>query len=153
MVARLDVDDHPVIEGITDPAVRSLDKPKAQKFRKMFLGSVAERDLFSRSGIYLGSAPTFTANVSRQNKVMKRVVRGLFYHEFNELLAPTHDSVAWIESSFDRKRTDPKIVRALQEQFEKTLAIPAKSIGHDAFIYWALRDQNDRFCSSWVMAF
>src|SRR5258708_29696726 len=72
MVARLDVDDHPVIEAITDPALRSLDKPKAQKFRKMFLGSVAERDLFSRSGIYLGSAPTFTANVSRQNKVMKR---------------------------------------------------------------------------------
>src|SRR5438309_918942 len=50
LVTRLDLDDHPDIEGITDRALRALEKPEARRLKAMALKSVAKSDIYSTGG-------------------------------------------------------------------------------------------------------
>jgi hypothetical protein len=77
--------------------LRSLDRPEQAGFRRSFVKSLTQVPHVSPAGLHLGKRGGYNVDLGRMDRVMSRVVRGLYRHEFASRL-PTDASVTtWSE--------------------------------------------------------
>lgn len=86
MAGRADVAGHPVADSLRDSIVRSLGRPEARAFARSFIESLATVDAFTDGGIYLGPRIGFRRDYARVEAAIKKIIRGLFFHEYGRRL-------------------------------------------------------------------
>ncbi len=114
---------------------------------KRLVSSIESVTVNSESGIFLGTQPVVRLEVARVNRVLRKMVRGLFFHEFGRRL-PVEDKHLWVEIKPDPKRLDQHPLALVRSNS----APPAKVLG-DVFVYryFALNDAPDT--TVWLLGF
>jgi len=99
-------------------------------------------DVFSKGGIWLERRPAFEFDRPRIQRVVAKIVRGLYLHEFGERLegARVEDFVLNPE---DLSEEDKAYITSL----------PAKGAAPDIFSYRCQRDPEDARRSGWFLMF
>ena len=81
---------HPEARAAYAVLKRSLRKPEAKGWNRSFYGSLQLMDAVSPSGDVLGAVPTKRASRERIDRVVARVVRGLFREHSRQRLPPSY---------------------------------------------------------------
>jgi hypothetical protein len=143
--------DHPEADLLMPKALRSLFRPEAKGFRKAFEQSMRMVDVYSPGGVYLGKASGYDVNLRRLNRVAKRTVSGLFFHEFGARLPDTHQAIAYAVSGY--KTNDAATLEWLKEKCRAIQSSETKVCGEGVLTYWVRRTDEDPNTTGWVLLF
>lgn len=88
LAANHEASQHPTVKRLHDPIIRSLARPQARGFTNSFLSQIRNVTIKSPGGLYLGEAPGLPIDHSRLQRIIEKVVRGLFFHEYDKKLPP-----------------------------------------------------------------
>lgn len=123
----------------TNHAIRTIKHNS--RLRSQIIGSMRPVEIFSKGGIYLGKKTGVLWNSEDHDMVIKRTIRGLYYHQYNEILP----SESKIKVGWHRELTD--------EMMELTKNFPQHSISNGDFIYKFNRAEEKPDASLWVFQF
>ena len=144
--------DHPDATAARDSAMRSLGRPQAGGLRAAFLNATREIELRSPQGLYLGRTGMYDVDVDRLDRVVRRVVLGLFYKESGLPLARGYDTKAYLLSQVDPSATD--VVGRLSHIVRALRAARAPSfVGRRVLSYWWQLTADDPYVSAWLLVF
>jgi hypothetical protein len=148
-------DDNPMVQRIRPSVNRALTRPQAKGLFKSIAGTLRLEPQFTPSGLFAGHKPTFEIDVKRLHNVIRRVTRGLYFRERNQIL-PNEAVVNsyWarhINSDFSERG------QTLRRVVSYVMSKPETAIGERAFSYWmSFYDEFDDppLCvSAWVFRF
>ena len=102
-----------------------------------------DAELHSNAGIYLGNATVLELDTERVNRILAKIVMGLFYHEYGRICP---EPEPWVEIQPDPRMTNHPVF-AYATSGDPTI------LGDYVFAYWhrAANDDPDRVM--WVMSF
>lgn len=128
--------DHPEAVAIRDSVFRGLNLPKKEKFKRNFMGSIHDVAVRSPEGLHLGVRTAFNVDLSRLDRVVARVIRGLYWHHHNHTPLPTSARVVvWSESGL--VELSPTQIQSLRSMLlEPCLRQPEHTAGRGALRYW-----------------
>jgi hypothetical protein len=135
--------------GNNDLAAQLVYKNIIKRFRKKpaLLQSIVKSekkvDVHSEGGIYLGKLPAIKCDPQRVCSVIDKIVRGLFWHETNEILGTDY--------CVSRTMFNPELP---DEAKDRIRSLPIKRVGDGkVFSYRYLLDQKDHRISCWFLMF
>lgn len=73
--------EHPELLKTKEKFVRSIHRKESKGFRQSILEKTFIQEVSTEGGIYLGNAPVLDVDWSRVERVVGRIVKGLFYKE------------------------------------------------------------------------
>jgi hypothetical protein len=88
LAANQEASQHPTVKLLHEPIMRSLARPQARGFASSFWSQIHNLTILSPGGIYLGKAPGLLIDHVRLQRIVEKVVRGLFFHEYKNNLPP-----------------------------------------------------------------
>lgn len=144
LLLRHDVAGQPAFKDRLDSLYRSWARPQSRRFAQAVFNSIRVVELRSQAGLFLGRAPAHSINPERVGKVIRRIVKGLHFHERNQRIPDDHDVhvIPWIES-------DASTLNSLPRFF---LGQRIVRIG-DVFEYTWAAAQDRPFTSIWLFRF
>jgi hypothetical protein len=151
VISRYDAGEHPEADRLMPKAWERVYRPEAKGFRRSMEKSMRTVEVFSPGGILLGTAPGYDVDLRRLNRVVKRMVSGLFYHEFGERVPDTHEAIAFAESGY--KGSNPATLEWLRAKCEAIQSSAARGRGEGVFTYWVRRTEEDPYTTGWVLVF
>lgn len=80
LILRHDIPDNPITRELLEAVYRSWRNPRQRGFTRSFLRGVEEKEVYTEGGIYLGQVGTYNIEHHRLDRVVCRIIRGLFYH-------------------------------------------------------------------------
>lgn len=83
--------------GAWETLLRSLRRPEHAKFNAEILRNLREVEIRTPAGLYLGTAPVLPLEQERVDRVAQRIVRGLFFHEYENRLPDTHEALGFLK--------------------------------------------------------
>jgi len=107
------------------------------------LEKVRPVDVHSPGGIYLGSAEGLELDTQRVNRVLEKIVRGLYFHRFGMPLAP--DASVYVEIKPDLDRLRSPVMSAALSQAPSFLA--------DVFMHRVYALPENPINTSWALGF
>lgn len=144
--------DHPDARGVRDAALRGIGHPKKRGFTRAFLSTLRPAEMRTPSGLYVGETAAFTVDLGRLGNVVRRVVRGLFYHHHGIALSSDAEVAAWAEDGLSGMPAAD--LKALHDTIlAPVLAEEPRTIGRDVLRYWTAHDPADIRTSAWVLVF
>ena len=146
---RHDTGDHPSVHGVQPSVIRSLAREKAVGLRTAVFDSISLRNVHTKSGIYLGQEYFSDVDLSRLDRVAVRIVRGLFFHEFNVRLPVDRGVIAYSVDGFK----DPSAVEKNKRMIEEVTRQKPRVIGDKVFAYWFQSFSEDPNFTVWVLLF
>lgn len=152
LASRKETGDNPDAEMARNSFIRSLGRPEQRKWASGFLKSTGIFDVSSPRGIYLGRGRGYTVDLGRLERVISRILRGLYAHHFSEILSPEAEVIAYAEEGLigidrDRQRIVDSLVRPLA-------STPAHRIGDGrSFKYWFQKAPEMEEATAWVLTF
>ena len=81
---------HPVAGSLMPAITRSLGRPEAIGFAKMFVQNVSIVRTFTSSGLYVGKMPALSVDHMRLARIIEKIIRGLFFEEYGKRLPTSH---------------------------------------------------------------
>lgn len=78
-------------------AINSLKNPKREKLVKFMINSMTEAEIVSEAGIILGKHPAFRIDHNIIERVLIRIIRGLYYKEIGYPLSKNSNVFAQID--------------------------------------------------------
>ena len=147
---------HPEVYKILPQILRSLNKTEKAGFSQAFYNTLQRVELLTPSGLYVGNAGKYSVDESRLNKVVRRLVLGLFYHE-NKYRLPNSYSVD-IYSGWQLNKSFPdapdEIKCYFRNIYETIEVVTPKIIGDNVFSYKvSFPHSNDKNVSIWWITF
>jgi hypothetical protein len=100
---RLEVDKNPVVAELLPQITRGLMLNRDRGNTGSIVRSMRDVDLYSASGIYLGRGATYDPEDPRICRVAARIVRGLYWREFQSRLPDSHGVAVYLVSNFDAR--------------------------------------------------
>ena len=125
---------HPEAQAVGPSLLRALQMPQKAAFKRHLLNSVELQSLRSKGGLYLGQVPTVKVDFARLDRVVARIIRGLYWHHFNDRIPADCEVVAWSEHGL--ANVTPDTVQDLQSVIGVLIAKDEHRIGRDVFRYW-----------------
>lgn len=107
------------------------------------LEKVRPTDVYSPGGIYLGTGHAVELDTTRVNRVLEKIVRGLFFHRFGRPLPLDATVYVEIKPELDRMQS-PVIAAALSQ---------APSFLGDVFMYRFFSPADGKDATSWALGF
>jgi hypothetical protein len=151
ITSRLEAGNHAEVQAISPRIHRSLERPQARGFKQQLLNNMMPVEVASPGGILLGVAPGYNVNLRRLDRVVARVVKGLFFHELEHRLSTTYEAVAYAEDGL--RDLDAATRDRLREYCGIATSQLQKNVGRDVFSYWHVATQEDSNATFWVMTF
>jgi len=148
---REELSENPAVQRGQPVVMRSLLDPKSPGKRQSFINSIRLVELMTPSGIYIKDHLAIETNTSRLRNVVRRIVRGLFYHHNNCRLPQNYEVYVCDEENFvkfpepERVKFDP-IVNALKNQNPRV-------IGQGVFSYHYGVNTSDPHSTYWILTF
>jgi hypothetical protein len=143
---------HPDARAVRDASVRSIGHPKKRGFTRAWLSTVRPVEMRTEEGAYAGETAMFTADSERLFRVVRRIVRGLFYHHQGAALGDDVKVAEWIDDA--PKGVPASGLMALHEAIMARVRdqVP-HAIGRDVLRYWMVHDAADARKSAWALVF
>jgi hypothetical protein len=133
---------------LSEAAVRSLARPEAVNFRRAILGNLKETFVYDPAGIVVPA--TFgNVDLSRFDKVIARIIKGLFFKERGQRLPSNY--VVENYSTEGLKKVPRAEGKRLAEQIKGVIASDPKEIVGPQFLYWSQYSESDLNLSFWVI--
>jgi hypothetical protein len=133
--------DYPEAKRVWDSKVRRSLKRKP-RFRQKLARDLMPVELITQGGVYLGKATALTAESKRINRVIQKIVKGLYYHHYGRRL----DDVSFeIYHNPNLNGGNPLI-----DAWRKT---PRCDVGKGVFTYWRAIAQDVPEGSMWWLLF
>jgi hypothetical protein len=144
--------EHPAVQKLLPSVLRSLQKPKKLRFSQAFLRSIAEVDVNTKAGIYLGQRSAYNVDLTRLDRVAARIAKGLFYHERGSRLPNGYEMIAYNESGMAH------VSKEISMNIQRRILVPLSSspervIGPDIFSYRFRLVESDPNLSAWLLTF
>ena len=79
------------VQALLPTITRSLTRPEARRFANAFLSTIQNVDIVTRGGVYLYTAKGFSVDQPRLERIITKMVRGLFFKEFGRRLPSSHE--------------------------------------------------------------
>lgn len=151
LVAQAAVSDHPQAQKLNDHIRKKMDENERKGFEALMFSQLQIMELVTPSGIVLERQKVHYADYSRLQKILKKIVKGLYYREFGRILPSTLNiavvDVKQIAEMEDFLRADvAPLVAALETQTSINI--------HDIFEYkvYALIPETP-FVTAWSLTF
>ena len=84
IVMKNDIYDNENAKQLFEKVIKSFQRKEAVGFKKSILESLEVKNLFSKSGIYLGKIPTYQVDNDRIRNFLKRIALGLYSIHFKK---------------------------------------------------------------------
>ncbi len=113
--------------------------------------TVKEVNLYSPTGIYCGQGSTYEVDILRLDAVVRRTVKGLFYHHQQYRLPDSYETDCWLLEQVDPNATD---VMANVESIVGALVNNTPIvIGNNTFAYTYCLINELSHSSAWILNF
>lgn len=132
---------HPSFEKAADTIISSIQRPEAKGYASRVLNSLEDVNVYSEAGIFLGIEPAMSLDWPRIEGVLKRIVRGLFFHKNKQLLPDEHELIIKVPG----ERIGNELV-----------SLPFTQIGDicdKIFCWWVYEPEDAKSSSLWLMSF
>ena len=142
--SRLGVDESDTGVDVVERLLRALDRPGGRAISDELQDSVTMKAVFSEDGMHLGEHPALEIDSARIDAVLKRIVRGLYWHETRQVMPGRVELRADYVPGANKELAEllaPIIARA-----------PSVSIG-SAFRYQWRETSELRFFTAWLLTF
>ncbi len=133
----------PRTERVTASVLRSLTKPSKKGFAKMMGDSLTIAELFTSSGLFVGTRPGIKVDSDRIEKVLVRILRGLFYHEFRVPVPVDHKASATFDQYGER----------VLPILNKARFPPARQAADGMFRWTYIKVSDQPWASLWIGSF
>lgn len=144
LAMRADIEPQSGAANLIERTVRGLRRDAASGLREYLKGTLTTKAVYSEAGIYLGDADAYEVDNERLVTTLRRIVRGLYWHE-RRVVLPL-DATIYVHLTLDEdddQRRDAK---------EMIRGRPIVRKG-DSFAYvWAPAPDRDHL-SAWVLEF
>lgn len=153
LVLRARLAQHPDVQSLLPKVIRSLKKPQKEGFVRSILEGTGLIDLETEGGLYLGKAPTYEVDFGRMTRVVKRTIKGLYWHETDgeRLRSDTHVTTYALENF---EAMDQEQAKALIHLVDLAASGDrGEAIGKDTFRYSAGFAQDRPRTSVWLLTF
>lgn len=130
---RRDSGGHPEIQKIIPATLRAFSNPAKRGLTKSFFAKCQEIELHTPSGLFVERTEAYEVDNARLNRVARRIMKGLFYHEKQHRLPDTYDCQSMI--------LDRSLILEYQRLGDFAALMSAistarmKTIGRDVFNY------------------
>jgi hypothetical protein len=112
--------EHPEAQRVLPTLWESLERADHRGMARSIVRGIKMEDVFTPTGLWAGQRPVYRPNERRMNRVLKKMVRGLYYHHFNKQpLPPEWDVWVYWQHQFPALKKQPEhaaIVNALQNE-------------------------------------
>jgi len=125
--------------------LQSLKRPEHEKFLARLWSSIGYINVYTKSRLYLGIRPAIRYERARMDRIILRIVRGLFFKETGTVFPSTHEVITAMP-----EQISDKLVELSQKI--KTFK-PWTSVGNKIFKYTVSFAPEDQISSYWVMFF
>ncbi len=143
LVSMIDMDAHPMAgKLLRGPVVRSIERRSG--VMRDFFRNVRRMERKTDAGVIVGTGWAFDIDMTRFNRIVEKIVRGLFYFKSGIPLPKTYEVVIFPGNGF-WKLPD---FQSLLENME-----PFGNLGDDVFMCRAHRDANDACSTAWLFIF
>lgn len=152
LIPNVDIADSPEAREVMGTLLRSLGRPDHVGMARGFLKSVFMMPVHTPGGLYLGHARAYRPDEERMNRVLEKVVKGLFFDEMQRPLSPDFSvRVVW-PYMLEKNPQDEHIAKA-RALVHKLVAGPRRRFGN-VFGYAAaapVREKPDH--TVWLLMF
>jgi hypothetical protein len=153
LVSDADLQGAPQVQALQPTFLRSLARPQARGFANTFWSTFQNIDMVTPSGLYLSTRKGFTVDAPRLRRIMAKIVKGLFFHEFGRRLPSSHDVLTWFGNTL-RYAAPPKNFDTFLNQLRHLIAgSKLKEVGGDTFSYRYNVNPDARLQSFWLLRF
>lgn len=135
-------------DEISAAAIRSLARPEAARFLESIMRGITETFVPSPAGV-LVPASIGNVDLARFDRVIARVIKGIFYDERKTRLHSDYRVVNY--STAGLTRIPATVAQQIQAQIEPLLALDPKLIGGREFVYWSHYNLGDFNESFWII--
>lgn len=143
LVSMCDMDAHPMLgKLLRGPVVRSIGRRRG--VARDFFRNSQLRERRDKAGIITGSGRAFELDLPRFNRIVEKIVRGLFFFKSHERLPDTHEVGIFPDDAF----WDMAGFQSLGPGWE-----PAAGLGDDVFTCRCQRDSSDDYSTAWLLVF
>jgi hypothetical protein len=147
---REELSDNPFITQLNKAIPRRFDPSRSEGYFKYIHGRMGEESVKTKSGIYLGVKTTFYEDLSRIQRVLERVTKGLYRHCTGNKLAEGFDALVYTQEYFLSLEQEPE--KNFRYIFQNSLAdqewvtvVPSgfdykfKALANPGYTLWMLR--------------
>lgn len=147
-----EVGDHPDAKRNREIIFRSLYRQEAKGLRNSFMKDTRKVQLKTPGGLYLDKRYIFDVDTERIFRVVKKIIRGLYYHETGNRL--DNNCEVDVHSNDTLSDNSPEILQDLQNKILIPLSNKTPTIiGRQTFSYrFHIADENSYF-SVWILTF
>jgi hypothetical protein len=137
------------MEEVSRAAVRSLARSEAARFRNFLLGGLQDTFIRNERGVFVPA--TFgSIDLTRLDRVISRIIKGLFYTERGDRVPDDYDVVNYSTAGLTRI---PKLTALpILAQVRAAMHTPMKLVGGPQFAFWSVYDPADLNQSFWIIA-
>jgi hypothetical protein len=143
---------HPEAGRIRESVFRGLAMPEKAKFARRLVAGIREVDVRTPAGLHVGRATSFDVDLTRLDRVVARVTRGLYWHTNGHVRLPSdHEVIVWSEEGL--RGVPPAQAGELRRNLvEPVLRNPVQSIGRGVLQYRFARGDRDHV-TGWLLEF
>ena len=143
---------HPEAVAIRNSVFRGLAMPQKTRFTRRILGNIRPVALRTPAGLHIGRVPGFRVDLTRLDRVVARITRGLYWHHHDHMRLPDgHEVTVWSEDGL-RGIPPADVLHLRSTLVEPILHNPAHSIGRDILRYW-YAPGNREHVTGWLFEF
>lgn len=145
--------DHPEAIALRPSIERSFQYPEAKGRRQAFLGSLQPVLAMTSEGALREVGLSYYADVTRIDRVVTRITRGLYWHHYEERLPTNTEVLTYTAARLER--LEPAVRLNLHDQ----LVVPIlnrepHSLGRGVFRYWRSdAAERRRYATAWIYEF
>jgi len=148
MALRWDVSSHPAAGAIVGKALRSTERSGG--FRNLFTRTLEDAPIITHSGLYVQEGGRFEADMERINRVLVRIVRGLYYKKVGTVLTRSHDVFTFADEFLEQ--SDPRLRNQILRAWQPHVQGEPETFGNETFLFfWYVDDIKDQTC--WLLVF
>ena len=152
LISRADIEESQSTNELRSALIRSLSNLGQPGFQKAYARSVSSKRIFTPAGIFLGKHPVITVDNERLEKVLSKIIRGLYYHHMKKTLSREYLIKIISEDNLKRQALNTKefIKSKIFCFLDQTWLY---EIGKNTFHYKYLLTREDNCAGAWILRF
>lgn len=154
MVFKDEAGSHPEAAGIRSSVFRGLQMPEKIGFARNLVQGIREVRVRTPAGLHLGRRLAFNVDLTRLDRVVDRITRGLYWHHRGSRIPDEFEVVILSEDGL-RSVAAPEIerIRIQKEIVIPALKNPCHSVGRGVMRYWYASISDQPPVLAWLYQF
>lgn len=143
----------PHVSRVLPTVMRSLKRPEARGFSNAFFSSVRNVDVWSGGGVFLYQARGFDIDQARLERIISKIVRGLFFRELKRRLPLSYVVLTCYLNTLPFRSPHAEATEFIRSCGVMMGDSQPKRIANGAFVYRYNTGPDNAFETIWAMLF